>query len=79
MTTEETKTNSYQQRRVPKRRAELSDDVKNAVEDILHGTSVDSHTEWLQREYIRLMKREANKKRESKFQNKDVNENGTLG
>lgn len=42
-----------------KRRAAMSDEVKAAVNDILHGTSVDSSTEWLQREYIRLMRREA--------------------
>jgi len=34
-------------------------EVQIAVDDILNGTSVDSHTEWLQREYIRLMRREA--------------------
>ena len=37
----------------------LSENVKTAVDDILNGHSVDSHTEWLQREYIRLMRREA--------------------
>ena len=34
-------------------------EVQIAVNDILNGTSVDSHTEWLQREYLRLMRREA--------------------
>lgn len=44
----------------PKRsRATMRPDVGAAVQDILHGTNVDSHTEWLQREYIRLMRREA--------------------
>lgn len=49
-----------------KRKMEMRPEVKAAVDDILNGTSVDSHTEWLQREYIRLMRREANYKREEK-------------
>ncbi len=44
----------------PKRQREtMRPEVAAAVEDILHGTSVNSHTEWLQREYLRLMRREA--------------------
>ena len=42
-----------------KRKQELSEDVKKAVDDLLNGTSVTSSEEWLQREYIRLMRREA--------------------
>lgn len=42
----------------------LRPEVQLAVNDILHGTSVDSHTEWLQREYIRMMRREARLVRE---------------
>lgn len=38
----------------------LRPDVQEAVNDILNGMTKDSSTEWLQREYIRLMKREAN-------------------
>lgn len=37
-------------------------EVKAAVDDILKGTAVDSHTEWLLREYTRLMNREAKMK-----------------
>ena len=37
----------------------LNPEVRSAVEDILFNRSSDSHTEWLQREYVRLMKREA--------------------
>lgn len=35
-----------------------SKEVAAAVDDILNGRSVDSASEWLQREYIRLMRRE---------------------
>lgn len=42
-----------------KRKQELSEDVKKAVDDLLNGTSVTSSGEWLQREYIRLLRREA--------------------
>jgi len=37
-------------------------EVKAAVDDIINGTSVDSHTEWLLREYNRMMHREAKMK-----------------
>jgi hypothetical protein len=52
----------------------MSEEVQAAVHDILHGTSVDSHTEWLQREYIRLMRREAAaKQNESKLEKRQAN------
>ena len=35
----------------------MSPEVKEAVDDILNGVTVDSSTEWLQREYLRLMRR----------------------
>ena len=53
-----------------KRRNVMSVEVQNAVHDILHGVTVDSHTEWLQREYIRLMRREAAKQKENKSKSK---------
>ena len=52
-----------------KRRPEMKPNVRQAVNDILHGTSVDTATEWLQREYIRLLKREASYRSESKLNN----------
>ena len=45
-------------------RAPMSQEVNAAVEDLLHGVNVDSHTEWLQREYLRLMRREARMRQE---------------
>ena len=45
-----------------KRKKQLSPEVEAAVNDILHGTSTDNHNQWLQREYIRLMRRECNMK-----------------
>lgn len=45
-----------------RRRNAMSSKVETAVNDILHGVTVDSHTEWLQREYLRLMRREAKTK-----------------
>ena len=42
-----------------KRKSDLKPEVLDAVNDILHGTKVDSGIEWLQREYMKLMKREA--------------------
>ena len=64
----------------PSRREPLSEEVKNAVNDILHGTGTGSTQEWLQREYIRLMRREASYKRdaqnESKLKRKFENNNG---
>lgn len=38
---------------------ELLPEVKAAVDDIISGSSTDSVTEWLQREFQRLMHREA--------------------
>lgn len=46
------------------KRARLSADVGAAVDDIINGTSVNSATDWLQREYIRLMRREFKMKKE---------------
>lgn len=40
------------------KRARMTAEVSAAVDDILNGTSVDSSTDWLQREYVRLMRRE---------------------
>ena len=37
----------------------LEPEVQAAVDDIMYGSNVDSSTEWLQREFQRLMKREA--------------------
>lgn len=37
--------------------------IQNAVHDIIHGTSVNNEVQWLQRLYIRLMKREAEMKK----------------
>lgn len=52
-----------------KRSCEVSAEVKAAVDDLLNGTTRNTTEEWLQREYIRLLRREANYKRnESKFQ-----------
>ena len=42
----------------------MSAEVSAAVDDILNGTSVDSTTDWLQREYVRLMRREFKLKKE---------------
>lgn len=62
-----------------KRKQELSDEVKQAVDDLLNGTGTGSKEEWLQREYIRLMRREASYKRTEKLESesklkKDMNE-----
>ena len=46
-----------------KRRNDMRPEVKEAVQDLLHGVDVNSPHEWLQREYIRLMRREAAYKR----------------
>lgn len=45
-----------------KKRMEMSPEVKEAVDDLLNGVAVDSSVEWLQREYLRLMRREANRR-----------------
>ena len=55
-----------------RKRNVMSSQVEEAVNDILHGVTVDSSTEWLQREYLRLMRREAKAKQlenESKLRN----------
>lgn len=58
-----------------KRTAEVSDEVRAAVEDILNGTHVDDHTQWLQRNYIRLMRRECNEEKEKKKESKLLEKN----
>lgn len=45
-------------------RSNPTPEVQAAVDDILNGTAVNSACEWLQREYIRLMRREARMKQE---------------
>ena len=42
-----------------KKRRNLCPEVESAIHDIMNGTSVDSGVEWLQREYMKLLKREA--------------------
>ena len=44
-------------------RENLRPEVKEAVDDLMKGTSKDSLTEWLQREYVRMMLREVNEKK----------------
>lgn len=57
---------------MPKRtRDPLRPEVREAVNDILDGMSVDTHTEWLQREYVRLMRREA-KMRQAMLESKSA-------
>lgn len=46
-------------RRPPPPRPPLAPEVKAAVDDVVNGTSVESSAEWLQREYLRMMHREA--------------------
>ena len=52
----------------------LRPEVQDAVNDILNGVSRDSAIEWLQREYIRLMKREANWRSSQKRSHPDTRE-----
>ena len=40
-------------------RDHLTPEVRAAVNDVMYGTQVSSHVEWLQREFLQLMKREA--------------------
>ena len=54
-----------------KRRNDMRPEVKEAVQDLLHGVEVSSTYEWLQREYIRLMRREAAYKRDATQLNKN--------
>ena len=69
-----------------KRRVELRPEVQEAVNDILNGKDVNSGTEWLQREYMKLMKREAGlkskeqalKKNESKLSTENSEKNGSI-
>ena len=50
----------HHQQSVPQ---ELRAEVKAAVNDLMTGTPTDSATEWLQREFARLMHREAQYRR----------------
>jgi len=67
-----------------RRRVDVRPEVQEAVNDILNGKSADSGVEWLQREYIRLMRREAGfrsreqaqKKIESKLSSEKSETNG---
>lgn len=54
-----------------KKRMEMRPEVKAAVDDILHGVTVNSATEWVQREYLRLMRREASKRQNESILNKN--------
>ena len=54
--------------------AALSAEVKAAVDDIMSGTTMDSATEWLQREYARLMHREAQYRRNNPTPKPDENQ-----
>ena len=61
-----------------KKRMEMSPEVKEAVNDLLNGVAVDSSVEWLQREYLRLMRREGNRRQNESIltkQNKKLNGN----
>lgn len=62
-----------------KRRNDLRPEVQSAVDDLLNGVTTDSLSEWLQREYIRLMRREAAYKgqNESKLEKKSNETNGS--
>ena len=62
-----------------KRKHELSDEVKSAVDDLLNGVTTSTSSEWLQREYIRLMRRECSYKKsenESKLKTNGSKVNG---
>lgn len=59
-----------------KRRNDMRPEVKEAVQDLLHGVEVSSTYEWLQREYIRIMRREAAYKRNTIIQS-NKNESNT--
>ena len=54
-----------------KKRMEMRPEVKAAVDDILNGVTVNSATEWVQREYLRLMRREASKRQNESILNKN--------
>lgn len=55
--------NLMNRQRMMKRKDEMSEEVKQAVDDLLNGTGTSSADEWLQREYIRLLRREASYRR----------------
>jgi hypothetical protein len=54
-----------------KKRMEMRPEVKAAVDDILNGVTVNSATEWVQREYLRLMRREASKRQNESILSKN--------
>ena len=61
---------------MPPNKRGMRPEVSAAVHDIMYGETLDSGTEWLQREYLRLMKREAQlAANESKY--KEVLSKGT--
>ena len=60
--------NAHNNTSTNKRKSEnLSPHVQAAVNDILYNHNINSAHEWLQRRYIRLMRREAAMKSESKL------------
>lgn len=61
-----------------KRKKQLTPEVEAAVNDILHGTSTDNQGQWLQREYIRLMRRECNMKSTQQQQQKETLQDKTI-
>ena len=59
-----------------KRRQELTPEVQAAVDDLMNGRTTNSTEEWLQRLYIRLLRREAaQKQQESNSKNNNLNNN----
>ena len=54
-----------------KKRMEMRPEVKAAVDEILNGVTVNSATEWVQREYLRLMRREASKRQNESILSKN--------
>ena len=58
--------NNLMNHRRMKRKDEMSEEVKQAVDDLLNGTGTSSADEWLQREYIRLLRREASYRRDER-------------
>lgn len=67
-----------QDRQKGMKRKPLRPEVEAAVNDIIHNHNVGSANEWLQRQYIRLMKREAaNKKNTNESKCSNFNEHNT--
>ena len=57
----------------------VPDEIKEIVNDLMHGTSTSSKEEWVQRQYVKLMLRECNIRKletESKFKQKSNFTNG---